>query len=673
MPDQTLFDEFILSQGRKLRADDQSPATRAQWQVRRQALRQAMFSAMGLVPFDPGPLKAEVLGRLSRDGFRIENIVFQSQRDVWVTANLYVPAGAKKNPAVLVVHGHWAGARRDPVVQARCLGLVKLGFVVLAVDAFGSGERYTEPGSGTYHGALYGATLWPSGKTLLGMQVHDNHRAVDYLLTREEVDGARIGVTGASGGGNQTMYAAALDERLAAAVPVCSVGQYQAYLKAACCVCEVLPGALRFTEEGDVLGLVAPRALMVINASRDGFQFSPGEAAKSIDRANRIFHLLGADERLKHVVFESGHDYSKPMREAMYGWMLRWLKGIGDGAPVEEPKHEIETAEALACFPGADERPEEWLYPPTFAARVGHELADKADGLAPRHVEEWESSAVELRGRLRKLLGDIPTPPRPVTRPASPPPASDMQIAPLRLTGEADMPIPLWVVSRTTPAQHRPAAVLLHLDGKASALKHPITRALAEAGWLLALPDLRATGELKPPSDAIAQAPDHNSAEHAIWIGRPLLGLWAFDILCVLDWLAIQPSRDPKRTAVIGLGQAGLAALTAAALFPDRLTSVATLDAPATLISSKAYPAGTRMGSLAPGLLTVGDVPHLAALAAPGRVTVVDARDAAGDLLAEADVRKQFAFTRGVFQAYRAPEKLALLKGVRLDSLVAGI
>ena len=101
------------------------------------------------------------------------------------------------------------------------------------------------------------------------MQVYDNHRAVDYLLTRPEVDGERIGVTGASGGGNQTMYAGALDERFKAVVPVCSVGNYQAYLQAACCVCEVLPGALRFTEEGDVLGLVAPRALMVVNATKD--------------------------------------------------------------------------------------------------------------------------------------------------------------------------------------------------------------------------------------------------------------------------------------------------------------------------------------------------------------------------------------------------------------------
>src|SRR5205807_1719223 len=101
---------------------------------------------------------------------------------------------------------------------------------------------------------------------------------------------------------NQTMYAGALDERLRAVVPVCSVGRYQAYLRAACCVCEVLPGALRFTEEGDVLGLVAPRALMVINATKDAFQFSVGEAKKSIETAKAHFKVHGKEERLAHVV-----------------------------------------------------------------------------------------------------------------------------------------------------------------------------------------------------------------------------------------------------------------------------------------------------------------------------------------------------------------------------------
>src|SRR5579859_4036451 len=298
-PQPLAFNALMRARAHTLGAKDRPPDSLAAWQTRRGELRQAMLRALGPVPEKPCPLEPRVLGTLKRPGFRIERLIFQSRPDVWVTGNLYVPDPVKDRlPAVLVVHGHWSGARRDPVVQARCLGLVQLGFVVLAVDAFGAGERYTRPAPGTYHGALYGSTLWPSGHTLLGMQVYDNRRAVDYLCSRPEVDARRIGITGASGGGNQSMYAGSLDERLAAVVPVCSVGTYQAYMRAACCVCELLAGALYFTEEGDVLGLVAPRALMVINATRDAYQFSVEQARISLQRAQSIYELHKTAEKV---------------------------------------------------------------------------------------------------------------------------------------------------------------------------------------------------------------------------------------------------------------------------------------------------------------------------------------------------------------------------------------
>src|SRR5438045_1105468 len=153
------------------------------------------------------------------------------------------------------------------------------------------------------------ATLLPAGLPLSGLQVYENTRAVDYLRTRPEVDGDRIGVTGASGGGNQTMYAGAWDDRFKGVVPVCSVGNYQAYLGAACCMCEVVPGALRFTEESGILALTAPRGLMVVNATKDARQFSVGEARKSIAAAEPVFGLYRPPATVRHAVFESPHDY----------------------------------------------------------------------------------------------------------------------------------------------------------------------------------------------------------------------------------------------------------------------------------------------------------------------------------------------------------------------------
>ncbi|HEX5270699.1 MAG TPA: acetylxylan esterase, partial [Gemmataceae bacterium] len=619
MPPSEAFNDLMRAAGKALREKDRPPASAAEWAARRKRLREMISAAMGPLPDQPCDLEPKEAGVLKRDGYRVEKLRFQSRPDVWVTANAYVPEGAtRKVPAVLAVHGHWPGARRDPVVQARCLGLVKLGFFVLAVDAFGSGERYTRPGLGTYHGALYGSTLWPAGLTLLGCQVYDNRRAVDYLLTRPEVDGSRLGISGASGGGNQTMYAGALDERFAAVVPVCSVGTYQAYLSAACCVCEVLPGALRFAEEGDVLSLVAPRALLVINATKDAFQFSVAEAEKSLARAKPVFQLLEAPQKLKHATFESPHAYNQSMREAMYGWMALWLRGEGTGKPIAEPKHTVEKAEDLAVFPD-DQRPKGFLYPPSLAAREAGKLLAKFDAVKADHAEEWESTAVYMKGQLRKqVFGDFPPAPVPAAKKGEPGTADGVTTLPLTITPEADLPLPvLYRYGAAAKDAKRPACVLLHLHGKAAALKHPLAAALVAAGWSVSAPDLRATGETKPAGDAVRGAPDHNSAEHALWVGRPLLGQWVFDVRCLLDWLAIQPGLDKQRFAVVGIGQAGLVAVCAAALLDDRVSAAAVVDAPASYVTEQAYLDGTHMGLLAPGLLRVGDVPQLAALAAP--------------------------------------------------------
>src|SRR5262245_49385618 len=461
MPDASTYDAFIRKEAAALRASATAPATLAEWQARRAKLRETMLAAMGSLPREECPLAPELVGTLKREGYRIEKLLFQSRPDVFVTASAYVPEGvAGKVPAVLVVHGHWPWARRDPVVQARCLGLVKLGFFVLAVDAFSAGERHPKVALGSYHGALLGSTLWPAGLTLLGVQVYDNRRAVDYLLTRPEVDGSKLGITGASGGGNQTMYAGALDERFGAVVPVCSVGNYQAYLHAACCVCEVLPGALRFTEEGDVLGLTAPRALMVINATRDALQFSVPEAKRSLERTEAIYQLFKERDKVRHLTFESPHAYNQPMREAMYGWMTRWLKNEGKGDPIPEPKHEVEKPEDIACFPDG-KRPERFLLLPAFAERAGRELVDHAGKMMPDHVEDWDSTAVAKRRQLeRQVFGRFPATPEPRATLEKPTTTGNIRSTTLVLHPEPDMPVPAVVQEHTAKKGRQPACVL---------------------------------------------------------------------------------------------------------------------------------------------------------------------------------------------------------------------
>jgi dienelactone hydrolase len=680
MPDTVLpqsqpqaFDALMRARGLALRAKDQPPATLAAWQTRREELRRAMLTAMGPVPEKPCPLEPRVLGALKRPGYRIEKVIFQSRPDVWVTSSLYLPDPARDRlPAVLVVHGHWAGARRDPVVQARCLGLVQLGFVVVAVDAFGAGERYTRPAPGTYHGALYGSTLWPSGHTLLGMQVYDNRRAVDYLCSRPEVNPQRLGITGASGGGNQSMYAGALDDRFGAVVPVCSVGTYQAYLRAACCVCEVLPGALHFTEEGDVLGLVAPRALMVINATRDAFQFSVEQARISLQRARAIYDLHKSPDTLRHAIFESGHDYSQAMRETMYGWMTRWLKNEGKGDPIPEPKHQIEKPEDLACFEGG-KRPANFLLLSEFAARAGRSLAERAGAHRPDHREAWESTAMDWRRQLRGLLGEFPAR-RSDARPGNATTEGQVRTLPLIIQPEPDMPVPaLWRGRVNREAGPHPACILLHLQGKQQALAHPLAAGLLERGWSVLVPDLRATGETRPANDTIAGAPDHNSTEHALWVGQPMLGQWTFEVGCLLDWVSGQQDVDRRRLSMVGIGPAGIVALCAAALYEDRVTSAGIIGTWASYIANEPYPQGTPMSVLVPGMLRIGDIPHLAALAAPRRLLIADPRAPQGQALNEKEQRDAFAFTRHIYRLLQRENALTLLPTFQVKQAVAGL
>ncbi len=635
------FLEFVRRQAAELRAGDKAPATLAEWEQRRSELRRKILNAWGGFPERPCPLEPRILGTLPRDGYRVEKVVFQTRPGIWMTANAYVPGVSGKVPAVLVVHGHWRLAKQEPVVQARCLGLVKQGFFVLAVDAFGAGERGLGKALGEYHGEMVAATLLPVGLPLCGLQVYENQRAVDYLLTRPEVDGSRLGVTGASGGGNQTMYAGAWDERFSAVVPVCSVGTYQAYLGVACCMCEVVPGALQFTEEGNVLGLTAPRGLMVVNATRDGIQFSVAEARKSVAWARPIFELYGCPDHLKHATFESPHDYNQAMREAMYGWMTRHLKGTGDGSPIPEPKISTEDPETLRCFPGTS-RPDDFVTIPQFAAAEARRLLQQRT--LPQDAQQWQTQrAAILQGLNACLFGSAPpaaTQPA-LVKAASTDPAGGIAFQPepgLTLTARQDPP--------AAPGQK--LAVVLDLEGGEQAAGNPLAAELQKGGWTVLTPDLRATGKAAQPNDRIGRAPDHNTAEWSLWLGRPLLGQWVVDVRRLLDAVRERDGRLPEEVLVVGVGPAGLVAVCSAAL-DLRITSVLTSGMLASYVTDQPYQ-GQRLGILVPGLLgEAGDVAQLAALIAPRRIAIGGGVSGSGAAWDTATLEAAFAYTR---QAY---------------------
>lgn len=595
-PAEKPFLSFVRQTAAELRKQDAPPADLAAWQAQRTLLRQQLELAWGGFPQQHAPLEARILETLDRPDYRIEKIVFQTLPGVFMTASAWVPKISGKLPAVLCVHGHWAGAKQDPHVQARCAGLARLGFFVLAVDAFGAGERAIGEQLGEYHGEMTAATLFPIGRPLSGIQVYENGRAVDYLCSRPEVDPQRIGITGASGGGNQSMYAGAWDERFKAVAPVCSVGTYQAYLGAACCMCEVVPGALAMTEESRILALTAPRALLIISATQDAFQFSVGEAAKSISAARPVFSLYNLPDLPRHTVVESPHDYNQPMREAMYGFMTQHLKGQGTGQPIPEPPISLEEPEALRCYPGTT-RPDDWLTLPQFAAREARSLLQSRKPLPPS----------ELRQRLERLLGG--TEPGAGTGQLTSPAPGTFE---LQLKPEAGLQLQL--VGRNPKSAD--AGLRLILTGQGS--DHPWVREqqrLAEAagtGW--AVLELRATGRMEVSGDRIGKAPDHNSAEWSLWLGRPLCGQWVRDIR--LTAALLREKLPCSSIELVASGTGSFAALAAVAI-DENIDGADITGLLTTFVSDKPY-VGQRLADMVPGILRdAGDVVHVAELVAP--------------------------------------------------------
>ncbi len=647
------FLKFIKLEAADLRSRYVPHESNEGWLQKSVILRKQLLQAWGGFPKSAVPLIPRTLGVLNKNGYHIEKLVFQTMPDVWITANAYVPASAGKHPAVLAVHGHWPGAKQDPMVQSRCIGLVKQGYFVLAVDAFGAGERATGKALGEYHGEMSAATLFPTGLTLSGIQVYENLRAVDYLLTRQEVDGTRIGITGASGGGNQTMYAAAWDKRLKAAVPVCSVGNYQAYLGSACCLCEVVPGALRFTEEWGVLALTAPRALLIINATRDAHQFSVPEANKSVDGAQEIYQLLDAPDAIRHVTFESGHDYSSPMRSAMYGWMDLHLKGVGDGSPKPEPEIQTEDPEILRCFPG-NSRPDSWVTLPRYAATVATRVV--ATHTKSATLSEWQSASARYRQALKsKVLGGIPAGNATTLNASLTRDAENNRVSHLAFTPEPGLQLQAQIEQASSG--NGPLSIILDLDGSKSMAVQARARALHEAGNTVITLDLRATGIHAYGKDAIGSAPDHNTAEWALWIGRPLLGQWTCDVLRLLDALKSARIKGANSVHLTGIGPAGMVALCAAAL-DNRISQVTTVGTLASYITDVPFKS-QRLGIMAPGILReVGDVAQIASLMAPRKLTIESPVDSVGIPLSPASCGSTFAPAEYIWRLYGEPGRL---------------
>jgi cephalosporin-C deacetylase-like acetyl esterase len=586
----------LVAEGQRWHLLHQPPTTLAAWEEYRTGLRARLRQLVGTWP-EPPALDVREHGELRLDGYCIRKLSFQTRPGLYATANLYLPDGPGPFPAILGTHGHWSQGKLAARVAARGHTFAKEGFVVLIVDAFGSGERGTVPGEYEYHGKQIGASLLPVGETLLGMQVYDNMRGIDLLQGLDCVDADRIGVTGASGGGNQTMWVAAFDERIKAAVPVVSVGTFRSYVCNPNCICECLPNGLPLTEEWSVLALAAPAAMLILNALRDSnAAFQVSEMIRSYNGAREVYRLLGKEQQLAYRAIDLPHGYWPEMRSHALGWFKHWLKGEGNGWPCAIPEiPELPEAD-LKCFPD-DQRPPDVKSVLAFAR-------EKAKEVAAARVSNPDPDA--RRRELRDLLHLTPGAVR-VARGPMVEGATGGQ-AWRKFTVEA-MPGAILPCIELLPEGNREPArsvLALHPGGKAKLTDRPELQAWLGGGASVCLVDLRGTGETEWDNGRIA--PGHDAARTALWLGRTMLGEWTEDIMALAQLFA----DAGVAVELAAWGEAGMAALCAAGL--DRTVTRCELHGlPTSVVPNEGVPT-PHMVAYVPGLLHWGDIADLRAL-----------------------------------------------------------
>ena len=320
--------------------------------------RQELGRSLGVnrLPWPPA-LRPKLMGALGRPGYRIEKIIYETLPGMQVPAHLYLPDGLDKTaPAILFYTGHWwADSKARPDFQAFCINMARLGFVVLNFDPFGQGERGVSSRDHRRTEALL------VGVAQQGFAEYETRCAIEYLLTRPEVDPKRIGMTGASGGGFNTWVTMALDDRIAAAVPVVGTSDFAEQIHVcrpldwyhAAEHCHFVPGLIRYANNHELLAMAAPKPVLIIAASED--QSFPLGGVKGVAAyGSALYKSYRAAEKFALLVDESeGHGYQRRKREAAYGWFLRWLLGRGDGGPHAEPQTETVPfdSQELRCFP----------------------------------------------------------------------------------------------------------------------------------------------------------------------------------------------------------------------------------------------------------------------------------------------------------------------------------
>ena len=637
---------MLLNFVEKLAQLQSKPSPAKTWeelQSRRAPLQLRLRHSLGLDPWpERTALKAQLMGKIERADYTIEKLVYEAWAGLQVTANLYVPHVLEKsNPGLIYACGHWMEAGKLALpVQSFCASAATLGIITLVYDPIGQGERLE---SWRDHGHL---DMLLVGQSQLGWMVWESIRALDYLLSRPEVNPEKVGMTGASGGGLNTLFTTAIDDRFACAVPVSYPCTFSAAMAAerdlnwedGTDVCNQVPQVMSYAEMSDISSLFIPKAYMILSGTRD--KIFPIAGVRQIATAiEHNYELAGVPEHFRYAEFDEEHGYQQGLREAAYGWLKKWLIGSGSDDPIQEPTLELfpdpypigyitpptpdpdhvrgqspTAAPVLEAVPG-------FCFPPPHTVRNEALIAAKIQATAekfpgfpplPGNSDDLSSWQEEIKQRIQATLGPFPQKGSLQTRLFNQVWEDGKMAERIAFQSEAGITIPGLLV---IPEEwNRPVPFIIYVGewGKMQGIHSGMIEGLVRAGYGVLAIDVRGVGE--------TATSDFEAATNSLMMDRPLFGQRVLDVVRAVDFVwercYIAPQIDKGRLVIVGEGVGGLWGLYAAAM-DGRVAAVAARN---TLYS---YSALLKPGTRFPAsvylfdVLKHFDIAHVIAACAP--------------------------------------------------------
>lgn len=527
-------------------------------------IRDRIRDCFGPLP-ERTPLKPRITGVVERDTYRIEKLIFESRPDFLVTANLYVPQGRTLPlPGVIGACGHSVNGKAAEPYQAFAQGLARQGYVVLIYDPIGQGERLQYPdeslkskvGAGVHEHLLSGNQQFLVGEFLGTWHAWDGIRALDYLLTRSEVDPQRVGLTGNSGGGTMTMWLCGLESRWSMAAPSCAVTTFQRNFANELptdteqCPPRVLMHGL---DHADFLAAMAPKPVIIVAAEKD--YFDARGSIEAYERLRPIYRWLGAENNLQLFIGPNTHGYTQPNREAMYSFF-----NTHAGIPVTgtEPQLQIESDKTLQCAPQGQVAPLNSKTVFSVTADLSRTLKEKrgtpTDTDLRQHLHRWIGSRPQQTPDFDILR---PIPNRQYPKPHATCYAIETEPGIRSIVYRLD-DVPHY--SRPAQLSGRVVLYVAHQSSDVELRHEPLVKKLMadEPDVEFYAVDTRGIGDSQPQTCGENQfllpyGNDYFYAAHAIMLGTSYPVLRAFDLLRVIDWL-VSYGRTEIHLAATGWG-----------------------------------------------------------------------------------------------------------------------